>query len=185
MVLWQVDMGKRVAWSGSPTGYYYWTSVYYLDRADYFNAGDLFTDATQCETLTSLDIVQGTWGNVKNTPGRGNIISHIDRSFNFGGIPYDSTGYSLVNVARVEWRSTTNRYSYKYVRLPLMTSQQDGLYLAGSGVPNVQAMINGCLGTAPLRNKYGERYLTGKVSPLLHKWQLRHGTERRERDPVV
>lgn len=185
VVLWQVDQGKRVAYPDNPDGYYYWTSVWYLDRADYFNSNDLFTDAQQCEYLTSLTTVQGTWGNIKSTPGRGNVIQHINRSLNFGGIPYDGSGYTLINIARAAWRSTTGRYSYKLCRLPIMLSQIDGKYLVGVGVPNILAQLNGCLFTAPLRNKYGERLTSVSVSPLIHPWQLRHGTKRRRRDPVV
>lgn len=185
MVLWQIDAGKRVSYAPNPDGFYYWTSVWYLDRADYSNDNSLYTDVSQAEALTCLTIVQGTQFNVKHAPGRGGVVTVIDRTLNFGGIPYDGSGYSMINVARCTWRSNTGRYSYKLVRLPLMASQMSGRYLVGVGVPNVQAMINGVLATAPIRNQYGERIISGKVDPLIHMWQLRHGTKRRERDPVV
>lgn len=185
MVLWQVDMGKKVPYSPNPDGFYYWTSVYYLDRADYSSDNALFTDASQCEFLTCLSIVIGTYGNVKHAPGRGGVASHIDRSHPTGGIPYDGNGYSMINVARVEWRSSTGRYSYKLVRQPLMASQMDGIHLVQVGVPSISAQMAGCLATAPLRNQYGERLTSYHVDPLLHMWQLRHGTERRQRDPIV
>lgn len=185
MVLWQVDMGKRVPYDPNPDGFYYWTSVYYLDRADYSSDGALFTDASQCEQLTCLSIVHGTVGHVKHTPGRGPVSSSINRFNVAGGITYDGSGYSLLNVARVELRSTTGRYSYKLVREPLMGSQQDGNRLVQVGVPSITAQIAGCLATAPLRNKYGERITSFHVDPLLHMWQLRHGTKRRERAVIV
>jgi len=185
VVLWQADCSKRVPYDGNPDGFYYWTSVWYMDRAD-FGSDNAFLSAVQnAEGLSTLSIAFLRTVHVKSSPGRGNVIRVVDVLAGEGGIAYDDSGYSLLSIARVTWRSTTNRYSYRLHRQPLMSSQMDGLYLTGAGTSSVESQMNGVLAVAPIRNKYGERITHFSVDPLLHGWQLRHGTKRRERNPLV
>lgn len=185
MALWQVDMGKRVAFEPNPSGFYYWTSVYYLESSDFANPAQARLAVVNLEkilTTTDVDIV---WQRVHAPPGRGNVIFDNPVSFTHGQITNSSELYSLINVARWHLWTDGGRKTYRLNRMPLRPSDIDGDELSMSGMAQQSASLNTFLLAGWCRNSYGELLTSGNVVQRLTMWQLRHGTERRERNPLA
>lgn len=185
MDLWQVDVLKWVAYPPNPDGRYYWTSVYYVDRDQFSSAGNARNFCLSLdESLTTQDVWHAGL-RVHDPPGRGNVIfNQIFTSFDNGLIPSEGS-WSMINIARWSLRSSTGRYSYRLNRMPLRPSDMDGDRLSASGIALQEAGLNTFLIPARCRNQYGELLVSGEVVPTLVKWQLRHGTKRRQRNPLA
>lgn len=185
MNLWQIDILKRIAYSPNPSGYYYWTSVYYIDR-------DLFGSNAACwayvfnreELITTVDVERMGY-RVHDPPGRGNVILEaVFTTPSPGGLP--SLGDPmLINIARWRLYSDTGRYSYRLNRSCLYADDIDGQVLSADGYLRQVTALNTFLFPGRFRNSYGELLTSGEVARPVTMWQLRHGTKRRERNPLL
>lgn len=185
MALWQVDMGKRVAFPDNPDGFYYWTSVYYLESTDFPNDAQARQAPTNLEKLLTTVNVGIIWQRVHNPPGRGNVIFDHSVGFTSGQLPNPSGQYSLINVARWHLFSDSGRRTYRLNRMPLRGGDWDGLELSTVGLARQTSSLNTFIAQGWCRNSYGELLTSGQVVPTLTMWQLRHGTKRRERNPLA
>lgn len=185
MALWQVDCCKRVAFSDNPSGFYYWTSVYYLESSDFsnaFQARQAVINLDKILTTTDVEIVRLQ---VHAPPGRGNVIFNGAITFTFGQLSNPGGLYSLINVARWHLFDDAGRRSYRLNRMPLRPSDIDGDHLSATGASQQLASLNTLLLAGWCRNSYGELLTSGDVVQRLTMWQLRHGTKRRERNPLT
>jgi hypothetical protein len=185
MDLVQVDVLKRVIYTSNPSGYYYWTSVLYIDADLFTSYFNLQNYVLPREQLICTNDVQFMGIRIHNPPGRGNVVYEEDFSGLFRGLIASEGEYSLINIARWRLYSDTGRASYRLNRMPLRPSDQDGQLLSDSGYLVQQASLNALLAPARFRNSYGELLVSGEVVRPLVKWQLRHGTKRRERNPLA
>ncbi|MGV1080889.1 MAG: hypothetical protein ACOYD1_13810 [Candidatus Nanopelagicales bacterium] len=185
MTLNQYDCGKRVPYTPNPDGYYYWSSTYYVDSADFSNTAAMTALVTSFEKLITCSNVQMTTWHRKIPPGRGNIVASFSQFLQTGLRPIGTDGYSLLNIARWSLVAASGAKSYKYIRLPLRPIDCTGVLLSSSGFTLQNASLSNFLSTGKFRNQYGSPYVSGSVSPFIHMWQLRHGTKRRERAVVV
>lgn len=185
MVLWQIDVAKRIAFPANPSGYYYWTSVYYIDRSDFISDLEARREVVKLDALICTEDVTITHVQVKSPPGRDNIIGEFTYGDTPGGITNASGEYSLINVARWHLFSDTGRRTYRLNRMPLRPGDWDGAELTDSGHLQQSASMGAFLGRGWCRNSYGELLTSGDVVRRLTMWQLRHGEKRRRRVMLV
>lgn len=184
MSLWQIDWGKRIPYSGTPDGYYYWSSTYYLLREDFASDHDLITECYNIEQITTCTNVQQTRFHIKHSPGRGGVVATGNQFLQPGLVPLGTGSWSILSIARWDLWSETGRRTRKYIRMPLRQSDMLGDLLSPSGMATQVPKLNSFLANGPFRNAYGEKLVQGRVSPFIHPWQLRHGTKRSRR-PVI
>lgn len=184
MALRQYDVVKRIAWPASPTGWYYWSSVYYYDRADFSSDIAVRTRVRNVDSFQCLVNVQYVKMITKEPPGRGNVISVVSMAGNTGGQAADPNGYSMLMVMRAVTLFSDGRPSYRYCGRPMAARWYHGESLTPAGL----AWLGGYLGAMratsgfpPARNLTGGAMIASPTPHLLHRWQMRHGTERRER----
>lgn len=185
MVLRQYDVGKRLPVAGIGSGWYYWTNVYYNDTADFPNAAQARLAVLVLDQFIRTEDALGTGIRIHQPPGRGNVVENTVFPGTSGGFQPSEGSFSIINVARWEFRSSTGRYSYRLNRMPLRPSDMDGDRLSSSGMSVQVGLLNHYLLQGWCRNSYGELLTSGRVVPALVKWQLRHGTERRARNPLA
>lgn len=185
MDLVQVDVLKRVEFPDNPSGYYYWTSVLYIDADEFASYFLLQNYVIPRERLICTEDVQFMGIRIHNPPGRGNIVYEEDFSGLSRGMIESEDEYSLINIARWRLYSDTGRASYRLNRMPLRPSDQDGQQLSDSGLLVQQTSLNTLLLPGRFRNSYGEILASGTVVRPLTQWQLRHGTKRRQRNPLA
>lgn len=183
-LLYQIDIRKRVAYTPNPSGYYYWSSVYYYDSDDFASVAAMVSRARDVDRLHSLDLVEYQSAIVKQPPGRANVVSTVPLTGNNGLIPSGGADYTLLAVARIRTQFYDGTWSYRYWRAPLLYSWFDpsgfSAYAQARMASYINNMSNGS-GGRRVRNLAGSQMLLG-VSPLHPSmWQLRHGTQRRER----
>jgi len=184
VLIWQYDICKYVAWPHNPSGRYYWTSTYYLDRDEFSSDGAARSRVINTDQLTALQDVHYTVIITKSEPGRGNIISVGDIHLLTGTIDPDPDGYNLLNIARCLTFHSDGRHSYRMVRSPMPMRWIEGGLLASAGQAVYGGYLNNMIGSDPgesFRNKHGSPMVGGRVPTTLSMWQLRHGTKRRER----
>lgn len=184
MPLWQVDVWKRVPYPGNPSGFYYWSSVYYLERSDFSSNNAAINRVRNIDsTITQANVTYMTYV-VKSPPGRSNIILTLTDGLNHGGQPTDPNGASLINICRVRTRFADGSWSYRYAGRPMPEGWTNGQKINSTGLMWIGGWVGamrGPSGFPPMRNQYGSPLVGGLVPDLLSKWQLRHGTRRRER----
>lgn len=184
MSLYQIDVWKKVPWIGNPSGFYYWSSVYYTDRADYSSNTTMINRVRNIDVAVTLADVTYVQYTLKNPPGRGNIVTVITDGFNHGLQPSDPNGYSLLNVCRVRTAHDDGTWSYRYAARPMPEGWVSGRKINATGlmwIGGYLGSMRASSGRPPMRNQAGFPVVGGIVPDLLSKWQLRHGTMRRER----
>ena len=185
MNLWQVDILKRIAYAPNPSGYYYWSSIYYIDRDEFTLDSNCYFYVFNREELITTTDVERMGLRVHDPPGRGNVIYNlIFGTPSPGGLP--SLGDPMIiNVARWALYSASGRYTYRLNRSALYLDDIDGMQLSDDGYARQVAAKNTLLFPARFRNSYGELLTSGEVARPVTMWQLRHGTKRRERNPFA
>lgn len=184
MDLIQIDVCKSFPYSLNPSGLYYWTSVYYADFDEFFDFLDVISTFFQIEQFGMLDSCKFVQMNIKNPPGRGNIVYTQSNFAGSGGLTDDTDQYSLITAARWHFWDAEGRYSWRLYRGPLRGIDMEGGNLSALGMLRSTALINGWKARATMYNSHGSEIVRTKVEPRLAMWQLRHGTKRRERDPL-
>ena len=184
MNLVQVDFCKRVPYSPLASDFYYWTNVYYMDADDFLTLGLLVGRAQFFEQARLTEDAELIQCDVKDPPGRGNVIFTTDNFFGQTGVLPSEGEYSLLNIARWTFRSSTGRYSYRLNRQPLRPSDMDGMNLSDSGYALQLSRCQSLVNTGQVYNSHGELLVSGSVDRRLHMWQLRDGTRRRQRNPL-
>lgn len=181
MALYQVDFWKRVPYAPNPDGYYYWSSVYYIDPAD--DSPDYWWYSTiyEVEEVSTTQSVQ-RWGFVtKSEPGMGNIINVSPSGGDENGLIPDPDGYSLLQIARWELRGADGSRSYRLSRQPLRPVDIAGTLLSATGLATQGGALNSFLAKGVFRTRSGALIVSGHVAPEVRGWQLRNGTKRRNR----
>lgn len=183
MSLVQVDIFKFVDYAPNASGRYYWSTVYYLDTDDFDDLEDLMVYAFHLEEYSNTELVFLYWVQIKEPPGRGNIIHEQTAYTGQGGLWPDDGDHSLITIARWSLISDTGRRSYRLHRMPIPNAYLDGPSWTSTGKSNLDGQLTTLLLEAKCRNSYGELFVEGAVSEMPRMWQLRHGTIRRNRVP--
>lgn len=185
MAIHQIDWCIRVPYPLNPSGWYYWTQVYYLDTADFATPNAMMNYCRLRAHASCINVVKDYKAQVKSEPGMGNVIATRTAFFGEGGsVPFTGP-YQLINIGRARLYADDGRHSYRMLRFPIPDNWMQGDELNSTGYAWCQGFINAWIGTGVARNKHGGLYVSGEVDRKLHMWQLRHGTIRRERSPMV
>lgn len=185
MDLVQIDIVKRLPFEENPSGWYYWTSVYYADRLHWASYEQLALDVVNLEKLLTTEDVDLTNLRIKNPPGRANVVLAQNFTVPQHGTIASEDAWSYIMVARWRLFDSLGRMSYRLNRMPLRPSDIDGQNLSASGLTRQNTSKNTLLGQGWARNSHGALLTSGEVVPKLTMWQLRHGTKRRRRNPVL
>lgn len=185
MNLVQIDVIKRLPLEESTSGWYYWSSVYYADSLHWPNLLQVALAVVQLDQLLATEDVGFTNLRIKDPPGRGNVVLAQDFTFITHGAIASEDSWSFINVARWRLFDDLGRMSYRLNRMPLRPSDMDGDHLSASGMTRQLTSRNTLLGQGWARNSHGALLTSGVVVPRLTMWQLRHGTKRRSRNPVL
>lgn len=184
MDLIQIDVCKSFPYTPNPSGLYYWTSVYYADLDEFFDYADVIATFFQIEQFGMLASCKFVQMDIKNPPGRGNIVYTVDNFFGQGGLTANTTQYSLITAARCHFWDDEGRYSWRLFRGPLRGIDMEGDRLSSAGLLRCNAFLNGWQTRATMYNSHGSQITRKEVEPRLAMWQLRHGTKRSRRNPL-
>lgn len=179
----QVDAFKFVDYEPNTSGRYYWSTVYYLDTDDFVDLEALSVYVQHREEYSNTELVFPYYIQIKEPPGRGNIVYEQSAYTGQGGLWPDDGNHSLIMVARWSLVSDTGRKTYRLHRMPIPNDYLDGPNWTPTGKSNLDGQLTTLLLEAKCRNSYGELLTEGAVSATPRMWQLRHGTIRRNRVP--
>lgn len=176
----QIDWQLRHPYDANPDGWYYWTNTYYLVAADPL---DFPSYVPRIETPMLYGMLHETQANrLKVTmPPHSNTVLENAFSFNHVGNK-GSLPTILENVARVNFFIGETYASYKLLRGCIGNSEieADGTLNATTRANLQRDYADGLIANG-LTDDTGTEFTSAVVSPLLHHWQLRHGTKRRQR----
>jgi len=178
-IRWRLDLQHRYTPvdSGLP---YYWTSVYYYENlgSTPFTGGqyNAILDTTYAASLDTVELVAVRQFDTTHNTEFG-IATPLD---NLGDLDSEDGG-SLFNVVRLHGWAGGKVVSYKLWRFPLRLSDIEGDRLSDQALGIVNDVIIPGLSTAPLCNIHGIEVEEWTCDGLVHIWQVRHGTKRRER----
>lgn len=184
MDLIQIDCCKSFPYDPNPSGLYYWTSVYYADLDEFLGYPQVISTFFQIEQFAMLDSTKFVQMNIKNPPGRGNIVYTVDNFFGQGGLTDDTDNYSLIMAARWHFWDDQGRYSWRLNRGPIRGIEMEGNNLSDYGHFRNEAIINSWRARCTPYNSHGAEITRFEVAPKIAMWQLRHGTKRSRRDPL-
>lgn len=178
-IRWRLDLQHRYTPvdSGTP---YYWTSVYYYENLGSTpfvgpNYSAILNTTYAASTDDTALVAVRQFDTTHNT--QFGIATPLD---NLGDLDPEDGG-SLFNVVRLVGRAAGKVVSYKLWRFPLRLSDIDGDYLSDQAIGIVNDTIIPGLTTAALCNINGVAVEEWSCDGLVHLWQVRHGTKRRER----
>jgi hypothetical protein len=182
MPLYQIDIEKSfLAATGSLI---YWTNVYHADRPTLADAQSTATIILNAEksihysnvTYTKYRVrpaVVGSEGSITavNLPGARGIASN--------------EYLPLFNVVRIDFTATIGRPSRKYLRLPVLeTNQVNGALSAGEITALNTNYCTPMLGVTGLCDVDGQNFTAVTPYPYVGMRQLRRGSKRRS-TPVI
>jgi hypothetical protein len=183
-MLYQLDLSKRVPYAGNPSGWYYWTSVYYFESSDFTSLFDMRVRCLNVDRLHTLDVVEYQFMLMKQPPGRTTVVGVVDMRPNVGAIATAGREYNLLTVGRLITRFEDGRSSYRYWRAPALYEWFHGGAWSAAAQAYMGSFINNMRqvsGHQAARNLTGARCIGGVISGSPSSWQLRHGTKRRRR----
>lgn len=180
MPVMQIDWQLRYPYAANPDGHYYWTNTYYLVTPDPL---DFPAYIPRIETPMLYGMLHDCQANrlLVTTPPHSGIVQENAFSFNHAGNK-SSMDTILENVARVHFFIGAEYAGYKILRACIGTEEiePDGTLNATTRANLQRDYADGLIANG-LTNDQGIEYSSAVVSPLIHHWQLRHGTKRRQR----
>lgn len=178
MALYRVDIQKKVPCAENVSGFYYWTNVFYFDvdnPTDYDLARDEIVEGGYA--IHNQLVMQDRFL-VRLWPSGTVVQSQNQGDASCGGMVGDPLG--LCNTIYFRLITDGPKFGFKRFRIPLLASEivanrltdtAYDYYLHSTG--NFWAASSfACL-------EDGTHILDSVLSPLVHGWQLRHGTKRR------
>lgn len=179
-MLYREDYQLRTAWASNPSGYYYWTNVYYW-QADSPDEYDLARDEVeQWVDHAHNPVVQRSRVQIREWPS-GVLVQNtgVGNSPCFGPT---ATPLAINNTVLV-WLLTGNgRMGYKRVRVPVGLEQVNGARLSADYLDYLNTSAH-----APWRDtnhqclEDGTPIVDFRVDEWVRVWQWRHGTKRQQR----
>lgn len=180
-MVYQMDIEFRAPYPDTDDGYYYWTNTWYSPK-DTDSAA--FTSFLRMQTwiaartTTDCQRVKATF---KRSPGPGGVY-FTQNLLNFPGTyPAGTEGYTLLGSARIRFYSEGRLAGYKRWRMPIRNDQVVGDRLDPALIAHLADGWAPILPLGHMCNVNGLVIDAIEVDPLIHKWQLRHGTKRRSR----
>jgi len=180
MAVWRFDVQLRIPWVNGPQTYYYWTNIYYADIRDFDDFDSARDDVLNITSRMSNHEVRLDWLRV-TVLSTGAVIQNTSASWPANTLlvgPYaavENTVYASLTVGG-------RQVSYKRWRSPVRTEDQENGRLTFDAWLYYQETSD--LLVAPGRRfctQQGEFFTGTSVSPLVHDWQMRHGTLRARR----
>jgi hypothetical protein len=178
-IRWRIDCQHRYT-PVDAIAPYYWTSVYYFENlgstpftGPNYNA---ILDTTYACSLDDVALVAIRQFDTTHNSQYG-IATPLS---NLGELDAEDGG-SLLNVIRLSGRAAGKEVSYKLWRFPLRLSDIEGERLSDQALDIVNDTLIPGLNDALLCNKNGVAIDEWTCDHLVHGWQLRHGTKRRQR----
>lgn len=183
--VWQVDYSTWVPDLTLPTARYYWTTTSYWRKSDRVTAFAALQAALDLDFHTkTADVRESLW-QVKSEPGRGNIVLTGDAMDNLGGLTPGTGGYNLLIAGRIRLLAADGRPSYRLQRTPIYESDLDGDTWSSTGKARINGIASRMLFGTELCDSRGQYYIGAEVASRPCMWQQRHGTKRRERNPLA
>lgn len=180
MTVYRMDVQLRAPWVNGPQAYYYWANSYYFDALtidDYDYARDAALDVT---SRMSNSLIRLDWFRIR-VLSTGVVVQNQAslwpaNTLLVGEYP------ALENTVYVALQIGGKQFSYKRYRSPVRKADMDGGHLTPSALLHYQTTANQLVAPG-LRfcTSDGRLFDGATVSPLVHSWQMRHGTLRARR----
>jgi hypothetical protein len=180
-MLYQIDYQVRVPYPGNEDGYYYWTNAWIVDVANNVAALAAAGKIDLCHDSCMTHAVQQVRMQLKQPPGMGNVYSTVSLGNEPCDFPEGTSGYTLLSYIRVNLYAGGRQVGYKRWRMPTRLEDIEGPYIASFPQAAIQSAFNELIEENVLAGRDGSLITSAEVDPLLRPWQLRHGTERRNR----
>lgn len=173
MPLWSLDIEKSIPGE-------FWTNRYILDAASLVNAVAVGNQIVSIERAIHRPGVTFTRFRVSDMDPNTDVYSIVALALP-GLAPADASGtLPLFNVVRVDFNTGSGRPSRKYLRLPLVESQnQDGTLVAAAADFIHTNYTIPMLGVNEYVDVDGEPFVSGATHQYVAMRQLRRGSRRR------
>lgn len=176
----QVDLQWRYAYAANPDGWYYWTSTYYLDPPDPTNFVAYLPALHLAARSAALYETKENRARVTMPPHSGTVILDTNTHDQFGESVLGGPTI-LENVARLSFWVGRQYVGYKLLRGAIPVAEVEDGRLSDNAYSWLVENTAVLLLDAGICTDAGVPIERVEVSPLIHTWQLRHGTKRRQR----
>lgn len=179
MTLYRCDLQWKIPTELVNTGVYYWTNVWYWnadtpDEYDFAHDWVVLTGEHQ-----NCDDVRGDRIKIVEWPSNVLVQQGAYNPF-IAGFWGDSDG-PITNVLLYWLYAGEKIIGYKRVRMPVPSYAHVNGVLTPEFYASYSSIGLNYAGGQRLCNSSGVEFTHGKLDPLVHGWQLRHGTRRAER----
>jgi len=174
----------RIAWPANPSGWYYWTNTYYFDLDNPPETNDSNFWISAAVVLLHTSAVQRNRSRIGIPPEPISWAASTS-GFNTAGAIGIESGYSPFDTALLTYYSDGNRVGFLRLRCPVQADDQVDGFLHPDFYEYLVVNANDHLIRARICSRYGEPIDEIRVSPRVHGWQFRDGTERRQRQAIT
>lgn len=166
------------AWPGLTADRYYWQHCGWIDRDDFSSDGQMGLAVINDYKLLYTSQVR-FWGIRFIVPASGGI--HLQQIYSTPqfGTQTAQVNPNLLIAARWRMRGSDGSYTYHLHRQPAGEGYIENGEWSATGYAQQQTRMNTYIAQGIYRTQTGSLIASGEVSPLLSRWQLRHGTKRR------
>ena len=178
MTIYRLDYQVRYPYVANPSGYYYWTNQFYF-AADNPTDYDLGRDeAVQASDFAHNTLVERSRFQVHRLD-TGAMVQNLSMG-NSNASGHIGTPLGLLNVIRFTLLAADGRKGSKTFRAPLCADEMDGGRLTSTAFDYYNlTQVNLWPASTLACLEDGTPIVGSVLSPLVHGWQLRHGTKRR------
>lgn len=181
MPVYQVDYQSRYPWPENPDGYYYWTNTFYTVAAtDNIAAVNLNGIIVNMYGICCTTGVETPYYQIKTPPGRQAAL-YVDPLGSIHGLLTETEPGLLTSCVRIYGYIGGKVRWWKMWRVPLQKSMTDGLRLTDTFHSYLEDNWGPLAAAEIITTADGDVVEEFHASPLIHMWQQRHGTKRRQR----
>lgn len=181
MTIYRLDIEKRLPWTFSTSGYYYWTNCYYIAASTLADAVDFADQTIDYDFGWLIDQVEvGTWKLTNLTTDA--VVYQLHSYHPRPIVHYPGEPMGIANVMHVSGQYEDGTRFYKRYRFPLRAED----ITSGGGLSSTMLLHFGSLAPALcdfgwIVNQSGSPLASARLSPRAHSWVWRDGTKRRSR----
>lgn len=180
MPLYRIDVQNRIPYEDNPSGYYWYTNVYYVNASDFDELDQAIDAVLRAGEFSHRHIVMMDYYRVMRWPS-GVVV--LENEIDYECTPLISGPYySIYSCLYVRLYNGDRQVSYKRYRTPLSEHEIDDQRLT-SDFYNFwsSSPANFWEPAGIFTNSAGVPITRAMLDPYVHGWVLRHGTKRRER----